>query len=70
MCSSCTQNRVGEEIRRGDSLLGIGLGALQGVGVTTANGKNGSNVQEVMILLWKLLDINKVRRLPYALNVL
>lgn len=51
---------TGDEIRRGDSILGKGLGALQGVGVTGPNTRNGDYVLEVMTLLWKLLDINKV----------
>ncbi|CAG8686352.1 13786_t:CDS:2, partial [Acaulospora colombiana] len=50
---------LGEEIRKGGSLLGIGLGALQGVGVKAAGPKSPGCAQEVLLILWKLLEVNK-----------
>lgn len=38
----------------------MSLGALQGVGMKATENQSGGYVQEVILLLWKLLDVNKV----------
>ncbi|KAG8817632.1 hypothetical protein FRC17_011140, partial [Serendipita sp. 399] len=48
-----------EELRQMSSFIGIGLGALQGVGVAGPPNPTNSLAQEMAMLLWKLLEINR-----------
>lgn len=44
-------------------LLSMSLGALEGVGVKSRATVSRPSMQELLILLWKLFDINRVSRL-------
>ncbi|KAG8821176.1 hypothetical protein FRC19_008197 [Serendipita sp. 401] len=50
---------LAEELGQMSSIIGIGLGALQGVGVTGPPRSANNLAQEMAMLLWKLLEINR-----------
>ncbi|KIM23745.1 hypothetical protein M408DRAFT_249748 [Serendipita vermifera MAFF 305830] len=50
---------LGEELIKRSGLLSMGLGALEGVGVKSRPTSSRPSMQEVLILLWKLFDINR-----------
>ncbi|CCA69579.1 hypothetical protein PIIN_03518 [Serendipita indica DSM 11827] len=49
---------LSEEIGRAASIIGMGLGALQTVGVANSPAPSARLAEEVVILLWQLLEIN------------
>jgi hypothetical protein len=52
-----------------EGLLNMGLGALQGVGVRSRGTASKASMQEVVFLLWKLFDINRVSFLQLLYHV-